>query len=314
MRDTVIIANNARRALWKLVAVAFALALFCSNQATDTTSATDEVSVPTNSVPPAILQLFQGQANSPPWNQDTPAETQAILQECATLQQLVADDATDDVLSNSLAASTLRISVFMTFGQSLYSTGDTRHAEMFFTSVVNDHPARATTKQVARSWLWLGKLYQNDGLASKYQQANPAQASMLFQTAATDYLTAKDASQDWVRTSGWLGAAQCYREAGLQAMCRLCLTSLLQELATNAVTLTGTDISLGPMRRDIATHLLATSFYEDGRYAEAAAVYQQLFDQVTANSTEYPGQATYLNLANAGLNWCAARLAEQSAP
>ncbi len=322
--------KSAGRALiWVLLAVAatfgvgipiYHAASQGTNSTSETSSASDVLSnqaADTASVPAGILQLFQKQANSPPWNQDSPAKTQAILQKCATLQQLIADGATDDVLSNSLAVSTLRVSVFMAFGQSLYSTGDTHHAEMFFTSVVNDHPTRATAKQLARSWLWLGKLYQNDGLASKYQQANPAQASTLFQTAATDYLAAKDASQDWVRTSGWLGAAQCYRETGLQALCRLCLTSLLQELATNAVTLTGSDISLGPMRRDAANLLLATSFYEDQRYTEAAQVYTQLLThvsaQLNANSAEYPGQANYLNLANAGLNWCAARQAEQSA-
>lgn len=276
-----------------------------SNQATDTAS-----------VPAAILQLFQNQANSPPWNQDSAAKTASILQQCATLQQLVTDGATDDVLSNALAASTLRISVFMTFGQGLYSTGDTHHAEMFFTSVVNDHPTRATAKQLARSSLWLGKLYQADALTLKYQQSDPAAAAGLFDTAATDYLAAKDASADWVRTSGWLGAAQCYREIGQQAMCRLCLTSLLQELATNGVTLAGTDIALGPIRQDAATHLLATSYYEDGRYTDAAQVYSQLLTHVTAQlnatSPQYPGQASYVNLANAGLNACAARQAEQS--
>ncbi len=276
-----------------------------SNQATDTAS-----------VPAAILQLFQNQANSPPWNQDSAAKTASILQQCATLQQLVTDGATDDVLSNALAASTLRISVFMTFGQGLYSTGDTHHAEMFFTSVVNDHPTRATAKQLARSSLWLGKLYQADALTLKYQQSDPAAAAGLFDTAATDYLAAKDASADWVRTSGWLGAAQCYREIGQQAMCRLCLTSLLQELATNGVTLAGTDIALGPIRQDAATHLLATSYYEDGRYTDAAQVYSQLLTHVTAQlnatSPQYPGQASYVNLANPGLNACAARQAEQS--
>jgi len=228
---------------------------------------------------------------------------------------LLTEGATDDAFSNTLAASTLRVSVFMTFGQTLSSAGDTRHAEMFFTSVVNDHPSRATAKQLARCDLWLGKLYQADALTLKYQQSDPAAAG-LFDTAAADYLAAKDASTDWVRTSGWLGAAQCYREMGQQAMCRLCLTSLLQELATNAVTLTGTDVALGPIRRDAATHMLATSFYEDQRYSDAAQVYSQLLTHVTAqlnaSSPQYPGQASYVNLANAGLNACAAQLAAQT--
>jgi tetratricopeptide (TPR) repeat protein len=264
------------------------------------------------SVPGDVLQLFQKQAASPPWSQDTPAKTRAILQECATLQQLLAEGATDGAISNSLAASTLRVSVFMTFGQSLYSTGDLHHAEMFFGSVVQDHPTRATAKQLGRCYLWLGKLYQADGLAAKYQQGDVPQASTAFEIAAADYLAAKDGSQDWVRSSGWLGAAACYRELGQHAMCRLCLTSLLQELAANTVNFTGNDASLGPVRRDIATHMLAASFYEDQRYAEAVRVYQQLLKRVTANSTEYPGQASYVGLANAGLSSCAARLAEQS--
>ncbi|MGD0059767.1 MAG: hypothetical protein ABSD58_10150 [Verrucomicrobiia bacterium] len=315
MKHRLIVRRHARRVLWVLAA-ALGLLVFYAHRGADSTSVADEGSAPTNSPPAAILLLFEKQASSPPWNADTPAKTQGILQECTTLQQLVTSGATDDVLSNALAASTLRISVFMTFGQGLYSTGDTHHAEMFFTSVVNDHPTRATAKQLARSWLWLGKLYQADALTLKYQQSDPAAAAGLFDTAATDYLAAKDASADWVRTSGWLGAAQCYRQMGQQAMCRLCLTSLLQELATNGVTLAGTDIALGPIRQDAATHLLATSYYEDGRYQEAAQVYSQLLTHVSAQlnvgSPQYPGQASYVNLANAGLSWCAARQAEQT--
>jgi hypothetical protein len=318
MRNSVLVTNKARLALGTLAALALAVALLCFRQNTATTSFADEASESTNSVPAAILHLFQNEAASPPWNQDTAAKTADILQQCATLQQLITSNALDDTLSNALAASTLRVSVFMTFGQSLSATGDTHHAEMFFTSVVNDHPTRATAKQLARCDLWLGKLFQADALAAKYQQANPAAAGALFETAASDYLTAKDASPDWVRTSGWLGAAQCYREIGQQAMCRLCLTSLLQELATNSIALTGSDVTLGPMRRDAANNLLATSFYEDQRYTEASQVWSQLLTHVTAqlnaNSPEYPGQASYTNLATAGLNWCAARQAEQSAP
>ncbi len=44
----------------------------------------DQSPVPTNCVPPAVLQLFQKQVGSPPWNNDTPAKTQGILQQCAT--------------------------------------------------------------------------------------------------------------------------------------------------------------------------------------------------------------------------------------
>jgi tetratricopeptide (TPR) repeat protein len=315
MRGTRIVGNNAQCALWKLAGVLLGLLIFCCNQSTDTTSAADEAPappVPTGSVPSDIVELFQKQANAPPWNNDSPEKTQQILQECAALQQLLIDGATDDTLSNSLAASSMRVSVFMTFAQSLYSTGDLHHAEMFFGSVVQDHPARATAKQLARCYLWLGKLYQADALTAKYQQGDIPQASGLFEMAAADYLAAKDGSQDWVRSSGWLGAAACYRELGQQAMCRLCLASFLQELAAHTVNFTGNDATLGPIRRDVATHMLATSFYEDKRYSEAAQVYQQLLDRVTANAAEYPGQSGYIGLANAGLDSCAARLAEMN--
>jgi tetratricopeptide (TPR) repeat protein len=315
MRDIRIVGDNARRTPWKLAGVLLGLLIFCLNHNTNTISAADEApapSVPTGSVPADIAQLFQKQANAPPWNQDSPAKTQAILQECAALQQLVSSASPDDTLSNALAASTLRVSVFMTFAQSLYSTGDLHHAEMFFGSVVQDHPTRATAKQLARCYLWLGKLYQADALTAKYQQGDVPQASTAFEIAAADYLAAKDGSQDWVRSSGWLGAAACYRELGQHAMCRLCLTSLLQELAAHTVNFTGNDATLSPIRRDAATHMLATSFYEDKRYTEAAQVYQQLLDRVTANSAEYTGQSGYIALANAGLNSCAARLAEMN--
>jgi hypothetical protein len=61
-----IVTSKARRALPKLAAVAILSFLFCSTQCTDTTSATDEQTAPTNSLPSAILQLFQKQAASPP--------------------------------------------------------------------------------------------------------------------------------------------------------------------------------------------------------------------------------------------------------
>jgi TolA-binding protein len=274
-------------------------------------------------IPSNVLQLLQIQANSPPWNQDTSSKTQAILQRCAALQQLLASGPTDDTLSNALAASTLRASIFIAFGESLYDAGDTHHAEMYFNSVVTDHPSHATAKHLARCHLWLGKLYQDDALAAKYQQAAPDQASTLFQTATANYLAAKDASADWVRGSGWLGAAACYRQLGDQEARRICLQSLLNELAAAQQT-TSTqsttnglnhDATLEAVQRDVATYLLATSFYEDGRYPEAAQVYQQMLGRINAqlstNSAEYTGQSTYLDMANVGLRWCTERQAAQ---
>jgi hypothetical protein len=317
MRNTVIVASKTRRAVRKLAAVAFGLLLFCSSQGTDTTSATDKGSVPPDSVPAHILQLFQKQANTPPWNHDSPAKTQAILQECATLQQLLADGATDDVLSNALAASHLRASVFMTFGQSLFHAGDTHHAEMFFTSVVNDHPTRATARQTARCHLWLGKLYQDDALAAKYEQQSPDQASALFQTAAAHYLAAKDASADWVRGSGWLGAATCYQEQGDQENRRTCLYGLLADTSGEVTNVSAPDVQLGFAQRDVANYLMAASYYEEHRYAEAAQVYQQMQQRLTAqlatSSPQYPNQQEYLDLANSGRARCAARQSEQAA-
>lgn len=280
----------------------------------------------TASVPTSILQLLQKQANSPPWNADSPVKTQAILQQCAALQQLITAAATDDTVSNALAVSHLRASLFMAFGESLYNAGDSHHAKIFFASVVQDHPPRATARQLARCHLWLGKLYQDDGLSSKYERRDAAQASVEFQAAAVHFLAAKDASQDWVRGNGWLGAAACYRELGDQEMRRQCLQALLNEQATSsrqntasqAATNASPDAALGSVQRDTAAYLLATSLYEDKRYAAAAQVYSQILTRVTARlgaaSEEYPGQSSYQTLANAGLNWCTARQAEQPAP
>ncbi len=304
-------------ALAATVGVGIPIYRAASQSSTFTNDTTPVFASYAKSIPAAVLQLLQKQAASPPWNQDTPAKTKHILQRCALLQQLLASGATDETLGSLLATNTMRASIFMAFGQSLYNTGDTHHAEMFYATVVQSHTNHVTAKELARCYLWLGKLYQGDGLASKYQQANPAQASTLFQTAAANYLSAKDASQDWVRGSGWLGAAACYREMGNQAMRRLCLTSLLQELATNNIALSGADTTLGPVWQDTASYLLASSFYEDHRYTEASRLYSQILARITAqlstNSAQYPGQGTYTNLANAGLNSCVARLTEQRA-
>ncbi|HTS19275.1 MAG TPA: hypothetical protein VMP11_16985 [Verrucomicrobiae bacterium] len=298
--------NRSSRFLTPIIAVLFL--------ATTTFAGNLTVNGNPTTVPVDVLQLLQKQAASPPWNKDAPEKRQRILHQCAALQQLLTTGATDAVLSNALAASTMRASIFMTFGNSLYTAGDRHHAEMFFNTVVCNRPTHATAKELARCHLWLGKLYQEDGLAAKYQQGNAAEASTLFQNAADNYLAAKEASKDWVRSSGWLGAAQCYRELGQHPMCRLCLSSLLEELGSHAFPLAGADVALGLARRDIATHMLATSFYEDHRYAEAAQVWQQLRTRITAqvgaNSPEYPGQATYLGLATTGLNQCAARQAD----
>ena len=315
--------KSAGRALiWILVVLAATIGtgIPIYRAASQNSTSTDSASVATNSIPTAILQLFQKEANSPPWNQDSPAKTQGIYRQCATLQQMLAANAADDALSNALAAASLRASVFMTFGESLYDSGDIHHAEMFFASLVNDHPTRITARQLSRCHLWLGKLYQDDALALKYQRRDTNQAAVLFQAAVIHFLAAKDASQDWVRGSGWLGAAACYRELGDQEMRRLCLQTLFNEQAAsseqNATTETNTnaapDATLGLVQRDMAAYLLASSFYEDKRYAEAAEVYTQILTRVSATPEEYPGQAMYVGLANTGLGWCAARQAAQS--
>lgn len=202
--------ESAGRALiWMLVTLAaiagvgvpiYRAASQNSVSTSDTSLTSDSgVSVPQGAVPGNILQLFQKQANSLPWNQDSPAKTQAILQRCAALQQLLASGPDDETLSNALAASTLRASIFMAFGESLAYAGDNHHAEMLFASVVQNHSSHATAKQLARSHLWLAKLNQDAAIALKYQQSDPVDSAPLFQTAATHYLAAKDASQDWVR-------------------------------------------------------------------------------------------------------------------
>jgi tetratricopeptide (TPR) repeat protein len=256
-------------------------------------------------VPADVLQLFQKQANSPPWNQDPPTKTQAILQQCAALQQLIAGGATDDVLSNALAASHVRASVFMTFGESLYNSGDTHHAEMFFATVVQDHPARATVKQLGRCYLWIARLHKDDGLAWKYQQQSPDQAAPEFQTALANFLAAKNVSapNDWVRDVGWLGAADCYHELGSEALRQQCFVQLLAE--TNPF----------PIHRDMASCLLAASYVGQRRWQDAIQVYQQMYAQLSAvlanGQQQYAGQTNCLQLITSGLDLCTARLAAQ---
>ena len=135
--------KSAGRALaWLLLAVATILGVgipmfrAASQSSTSTNDTTSVFAAYSNSIPAIVLQLFQNQANSPPWNQDSPAKTQSILQRCAVLQQLLNSGATDATVSNALAASTLRASIFMAFGENLHNTGDNHHAEMLFSSVV----------------------------------------------------------------------------------------------------------------------------------------------------------------------------------
>ncbi|HTS19140.1 MAG TPA: hypothetical protein VMP11_16310 [Verrucomicrobiae bacterium] len=309
-------ARDIRRAAWKLAAVALALSLilFCRRSG-DTTSA----DVTTNSIPAAVLQLFQNEANSPPWNQDTSAKTQGILQQCATLQQLLTSGADDTTLSNTLAASTLRASVFMTFGQSLYNSADPHHAEMFFASLVRDHPARATVKQLGRCHLWIARIHKDQALALQYQQQSPDLAAPEFQAALASFLAARNvsATNDWVRGSGWLGAAACYRELGDQENRRTCLYGLLADTSIVITNPSSPDVQLVAAQRDVANYLMAVSYYEEHRYAEATQLYQQMQQRLTAQlatgSPQYSNQQQYLALANTGLSQCAARQAEQAA-
>jgi len=276
----------------------------------------------TASLPSEILQLLQNQASLTQLTQSGSARNLAALQESETLGELVAGgQASEGALSNALAASKLRISMLMTFGQSLFLSGDRHHAEMFFGSVVQNHANHATAKQLARSYLWLGKLYQDDGLGFKYQQGQTDQASVAFQTAAVNFLTAKDDSQDWVRGNGWLGAAACYRELADPEKQRECLRSLLAEpipMPSGAADQSSTgsqhpDNNLGLINRDMATYEIANSYYQQNLYAAAAQIYQQLHDSINGRPEAYPGQTKYLELATTGLNWSSAAQAKQAA-
>jgi hypothetical protein len=84
------------RLIWLSVVIAVTLGIGvpiyrAASQGSGTSSDTNTDD--TSSLPPELLQLFQKQANSPPWNQDSPAKTQSILQQCAALQELLTDGA-----------------------------------------------------------------------------------------------------------------------------------------------------------------------------------------------------------------------------
>jgi tetratricopeptide (TPR) repeat protein len=298
------------------------LGMGTSNADTNTVVATNgDDTASTASLPAEILQLLQNQASLTQLTQSGSARNLAALQESETLGELVAGGtASEGALSNALATSKLRISMLMTFGQSLFQFGDRYHAEMFFGSIVMSHENKATVKQMARSYLWLGKLLQDNGLSFKYQQADLNSAAVKFDAAATDYLSAKDASQDWVRGSGWLGAAACYREMGDQVSRRVCLRGLLNDSAgqsgSSSSSTNGVDQQLGFVQRDMANFLLGNSYYEEGQYVVAAQVYSQMVVRISAQiatgSEEYSQQSSYLNLANASLTWCATQQLNQA--
>jgi len=257
------------------------------------------------SVPADMLQVIQKQANSPPWN-DPPVRTQRILQRCASLQQLLTTGASDATLSNALAASRLRISLVMAFGEHLFRNNDSHHSEMFYASVLQDHTNRATVVELNHCHLWLGRFHQERALQLQHEQDRPDLANPEFEAAAWHYLKATTISQDWGRELGWLKAAECCRELGQVGREQDCLMALLNEPAASL------------RSRDLATYLLANSYYAQKRYADAAKVYQQLntflAPQSDGQPEEYPGQKAYLGLAATGLNWCAARQAEQAGP
>jgi tetratricopeptide (TPR) repeat protein len=176
---------------------------------------------------------------------------------------------------------------------------------MFYTTVVNDHPTRATTKQLGRCYLWIAKIHQDQAQAFKYQQQSPDQAAPEFQTALANFFAAKNvsATNDWVRDVGWLGAATCYRELGGEVQRQECFRQLMAE--TNPV----------PLHRDMANYLLAASFAQQHRWQDAINVYQQMYAQLTAQlangQPEYAGQANYLTAISNDLSLCTARLAAQ---
>jgi tetratricopeptide (TPR) repeat protein len=115
-------------------------------------------------------------------------------------------------------------------------------------------------------------------------------------------------------------AAACYRELGDQEKRRECLEQVLKDVED--VKPISLDRSLAVARemaayRDMATYLLGNSYYEQKRWTEAAQLYRQMHGrlntQFSERSEEYNGQKQYLGLLNTGLDWCAARQAEESA-
>ena len=273
-------------------------------------------------IPAEILELLQRKGALDEWNESRAARYLAELQECALLGDLVAGgEATEEGLRDALAKSKLRISILMTFGQSLFQAGDRHHAQLFFEAIVQYHAKRATSKQIARSHLWVARIHRDEGLQWRYVTREPERARPEFEAAAMNFLMAKDVSQDWVRETAWLEAAGCYRELGNQEKRRECLEGLLADPipGTNGRPRNAgsVDDQLSLSQRDIANYLLATSYYEEKRFVEAAQKYQRIRDrineQVRTSSEQYSGQTKHLELAGTGLNWCGERQAERSA-
>jgi tetratricopeptide (TPR) repeat protein len=228
------------------------------------------------------------------------------LQAYATLGKLVAGGpAKEDALKQTLATSNLHSRDLMELAKTLFRTGYRRSAQLIFEAIVQGHARGISAGRLARSHLWLAKIHEDQAQEWKYLRRDFEQAKPEYQAAVANYLAAKDASRDWVRAAGWMGAAACYRELGDQQQRREHLERAINEP------------HIGPEHQDLATYLLATSYYEEKRWEEAAQVYQgmqqRLMTRLSRNAEEYPGQANYLAVMNTGLEWCAARQAEAQA-
>jgi tetratricopeptide (TPR) repeat protein len=229
------------------------------------------------------------------------------LQAYARLGELVAGGpAMEEALKQTLATSNLHSRDLMELGRNLFLTGYRRSAELIFEAIVNHQAPRGLTPaRLARSYLWLAKIHEDQAQEFKYELRNLDQARPEYETAIADYLAAKDISRDWVRAHGWMQAAGCYRELGDQEKRRECLQHVLAEPKAEALFL------------DMATYQIANSYYEQDRWDEAANVYLQMQKQLSirfpGHPEEYSGQRTYIDLARTGLAWCTDRQAEQQA-
>jgi tetratricopeptide (TPR) repeat protein len=232
----------------------------------------------------------------------TPVEE---LQAYARLGELVVGGpAMEDTLKQTLATSNLHSRELMELGRRLFLTGYRRSAQLIFEAIVNHQARGLSAGRLGRNYLWLAKIHEEQAQEWNYQRRDFEQARPEYEAAIANYIAAKDVSKDWVRAAGWMSAAACYRELGDYQKQREYLRQAL------------TEPKIGSVHRDMATYLLATSYYEQRRWEEAAQVYQQMQRRLSTrlrNPEEYPDQRKYLELANTGLDWCAARRAEQEA-
>jgi tetratricopeptide (TPR) repeat protein len=245
-----------------------------------------------------------------------------LLQQCARIEKLVAGGkATEEALKKMLAGK-LRIrsfQMFMNYASNLYLSGDRHHAQLVFEAMVQHHAKGATKKQLGRCYLWLGKIHQDEGLELKYQRNDSARARSEFEAAVMNCQSAKDfvTREDWVRVDSEMKAAACYRELDDQDKRRGYLEQVLKDV--NDVKPYDPAHSLkvrGEMAacHDVATYLLGNSYYEEGRWTEAADVYRQsherLSQYLSKSAEQYHGQKTQLESLQTGLRWCAARQTE----